>query len=206
MPQRHPEPDCPCCRSPAPATGRRAALAGALGLLSASVAGRALFAQIPSDAQRARPQPGDVLVRTTGGERKPLTVADIGLGEKPITAWPFAPETGTLRSASRLNKVLVLRLDPESLEEQTKADAAGGVIAYSAICPHTGCEVANWLAEAQLLECPCHFSHYDPKARAKVLSGPSPRRLAALPLTVDGDGRLVVAQPFIGRVGIQQPT
>jgi len=36
-----------------------------------------------------------------------------------------------------------------------------------------------------------------------VIAGPSPRGLAALPLRVD-DGKLVVARPFIGRLGIQQ--
>jgi rieske iron-sulfur protein len=159
---------------------------------------------VAPEAARARPQPGDVLVRVAGDERRPLTVADVPLGQKPAMVWPLEPATDLVRSGSRLNKVLVLRLDPESLDEPTKAGAAGGVVAYSAICPHTGCEVANWLADAQLLECPCHFSHYDPRAGAKVLSGPSPRRLAALPLTADGDGRLVVAKPFAGRVGIQQ--
>jgi rieske iron-sulfur protein len=38
---------------------------------------------------------------------------------------------------------------------------------------------------------------------AKVVGGPAPRRLPALPLKID-DGRLVVAKPFIGRPGFQQ--
>jgi Rieske Fe-S protein len=206
MPQRNPEPACLRCRSPNSAIGRRTALAGAVGLLSTGVAARSSFAQIPSDAERARPQAGDVLVKMVGDDRRPLTVADLPVGDKPIIAWPFDPATGTLRSASRLNKVLVLRLDPEGFDEPTRADAADGVLAYSAICPHTGCEVANWQAEAQILECPCHFSHYDPKAGAKVLSGPSPRRLAALPLSAAEGGKLVVAKPFTGRVGVQQQT
>ena len=81
--------------------------------------------------------------------------------------------------------------------------AADGVVAYSAICPHTGCEVVNWSADRQILECPCHNSQYDPKAGARVIGGPSPRGLAALPLRV-ADGKLTVARPFIGRLGIQQ--
>ena len=68
------------------------------------------------------------------------------------------------------------------------ARAADGVVAYSAICPHTGCEVVNWAADRQILECPCHNSQYDPKAGARVIAGPSPRGLAALPLRVT-DGR-----------------
>jgi hypothetical protein len=38
---------------------------------------------------------------------------------------------------------------------------------------------------------------------AKVVSGPSPRRLPALPLKSQ-EGRLVVAKPFTGRAGFQQ--
>jgi rieske iron-sulfur protein len=182
---------------------RRAALAGAFGLCASTGAGP-LLAQIAPEATRLRPRPGDFLVRDSGGERRPLTKADVPLGQKQTIAWPLEPQTQTVRSGSRLNKVLVLRLDPATLDPGTKENSADGVLAYSAICPHTGCEVANWLAGPQILECPCHFSHYDPKAGAKVLSGPSPRRLAALPLDADGDGRLVVAKPFVGRVGIQQ--
>jgi len=54
-----------------------------------------------------------------------------------------------------------------------------------------------------LLECPCHYSTYDPKDGAKVVSGPAPRRLPALPLKLV-DARLVVAKPFTGRAGFQQ--
>jgi Rieske Fe-S protein len=52
-----------------------------------------------------------------------------------------------------------------------------------------------------LLECSCHYSHYDPRAAAAVIDGPAPRPLAALPLKIV-DGKLAVAKPFTGRVGI----
>jgi rieske iron-sulfur protein len=182
---------------------RRAALAGIVGLCTSFVP-RQVLPQVSPEAVRARPQPGDVLVRAAGDEHRPLTVADIALGEKPVVAWPLDPASDTLRNGSRLNKILILRLDADGFDPPTKANAADGVLAYSAICPHTGCDVANWLAEPQILECPCHFSHYDPKAGAKVISGPSPRRLAALPLAADGDSKLTVATPFIGRLGVVQ--
>ena len=113
------------------------------------------------------------------------------------------PAGNVVRDGSRLNKVLLVRLDPAVLDPQTEERAADGVVAYSAICPHTGCEVVNWSADRQILECPCHNSQYDPKAGARVIAGPSPRSLAALPLRV-ADGKLTVARPFIGRLGIQQ--
>jgi rieske iron-sulfur protein len=61
--------------------------------------------------------------------------------------------------------------------------------------------VNGWAADQQLLECSCHYSHYDPRAAAAVVDGPAPRPLAALPLKIV-DGKLAVAKPFTGRVGI----
>jgi rieske iron-sulfur protein len=203
MRHSRPEGDRLTCPPAGAAIGRRTALAGAVGLC-ASLGALPAQTQTAPEATRTRPQPGDVLVRVGSDDRRPLSVADVPLGEKPVMVWPLDPATDTLRSGSRLNKVLVLRLEPEGFDAQTRGFAAEGVLAYSAICPHTGCEVSNWQAEPPLLECPCHYSHYDPKAGAKVLSGPSPRRLAALPLTLQADSRLAVAQPFVGRVGFQQ--
>ena len=44
----------------------------------------------------------------------------------------------------------------------------------------------------------------DPSDGARVVGGPAPWQLAALPLRLD-EGRLIVAGEFIGRVGFQQP-
>ena len=114
------------------------------------------------------------------------------------------PATNTVRNGSRLNEVLLLRLDPEGFDAETKERAPDGVVGYSAICVHTGCDVTIWDPARQLLQCPCHYSTHDPKQAAKVVSGPAPRRrLPALPLKMV-DGRLVIAKPFTGRVGFQQ--
>jgi Rieske Fe-S protein len=176
--------------------GRRALLGTGFGLV-----GRAAGAQ--TDGELERPQPGDLLVRVGSTEPIPLKPEDLVVGAGQVLAWPIDPAGNVVRSGSRLNKVLLVRLDPAGLDERTGQFAADGVVAYSAICPHTGCEVVNWSAEQQILECPCHNSQYDPKAGARVVGGPSPRSLAALPLRI-GDGKLTVARPFVGRLGIQQ--
>ena len=134
---------------------------------------------------------------------EPLKPDDLPLDSKQTFAWPMVPTTSTMRNGSRLNKVLLLRLDPEGFDPETKEHAADGVVAYSAICVHTGCDVTNWHPDQQLFECPCHYSTYDPKEDAKVVSGPAPRRLPALPLKIV-DSRLAVAKPFTGRAGFQQ--
>jgi rieske iron-sulfur protein len=179
--------------------GRRVALE--LGLCFA-LAPRLALAQ--TEPARERPKENDLLVNVTAAAAlEPLKPDDLSLDGKQTLAWPMDPETKTLRNGSRLNKVLLLRLDPEGFDSETKERAAEGVVAYSAICPHTGCDVTNWHPDRQLLECPCHYSTYDPKEEAKVVSGPSPRRLPALPLKI-ADGKLAVAKPFIGRPGFQQ--
>ena len=107
-----------------------------------------------------------------------------------------------MSSGSRLNRILLVRLDPEKLSPETRSRAAEGVVAYTAICTHTGCEVIDWLSDEQLLHCPCHYTKFDPKDGARVVDGPAPRPLPALPLQIV-DGRLAVAKPFTTRVGFE---
>ena len=178
--------------------GRRAALE--LGLCLA-LAPRLALAQ--TEPARERPREGDLLVGVSASSAEPLKPDDLPLDGKQTFAWPMDPGSKTVRNGSRLNKVLLLRLDPEVFDSETKERTAEGVVGYSAICPHTGCDVTNWHPDRRLLAGPCHYSIYDPKEAAKVVSGPSPRRLPALPLKID-DGRIVVVKPFIGRPGFQQ--
>jgi Rieske Fe-S protein len=179
---------------------RRELLRSGLGIGVALAASRG-WAQ--PDPAHERPKEGDLLVRVGNQSPTPLALEDLVPGAGQIMAWPMEPAGNVVRDGSRLNKVLLLRLDPAVLDPPTAARAANGVVAYSAICPHTGCEVVNWLPDKQILDCPCHNSEYDPKAGARVTSGPSPRGLAALPLRIV-DGKLSVARPFIGKLGIQQ--
>ena len=61
---------------------------------------------------------------------------------------------------------------------------------------------SQWLEpEQKIFECSCHYSHYNPREGASVMGGPATRPLAALPLKI-AEGKLVVAKPFTGRVGI----
>ena len=152
-----------------------------------------------ADPADERPKAGDQLVAIGATEPVALSPADIPATQ--ILAWPMEPGSNIVRSGSRLNKVLLVRLDPATLAGSTLERSADGVVAYSAICPHAGCEVDGWVAEQRILECPCHSSRYDPRNAAAIIEGPTPRALAALPLKII-NGKLTVAQPFIGRVGI----
>jgi len=173
-----------------PAVGRRAVLKGGLAAgLGLTLAG---VAAGQDDPAAVRPKPGDLLVRDGDDSKAPLTPADIVADAKPTVAWPMEPNEKIVRSASRFNRLVIVRV------------GAGdeGVFAHTAICTHDGCEVTDWVAGEHMLSCPCHYSKFDPKDGGRVVSGPAPRALPALPLTV-ADGRLVVAKPFTSRVGFE---
>ena len=159
-----------------------------------------LFGQ--SDAASALPKTGDFLIRAGVADAPPLTPGDIAPNEAPTTAWAMDPIDKTVRNGSRLNAVLLTRIDPSRLSALSRSRAAEGVVAYTAICTHSGCEVSDWLEDGQILSCPCHDSRFDPKDEGKVVDGPAPRALPALPLKV-ADGKLVVAGPFTSRVGFE---
>lgn len=156
-----------------------------------------------AEARSARPRVGDRFVFAKG-ERKGQVVApsDLLVGGPPVITYPADAETGLVRDGSRLNEVLLIRLESDGLSPEMRSYAADGIVGYSAICTHEGCEVSAWRPEAQILECPCHASLFDLKDGARVVSGPARKRLSRLPLKVV-DGALVAGGGFSGRVGFQ---
>jgi len=188
---------------------RRTLLLGALATTACLGCSTQAHAGEDAPGSDERPQKGDVLVFSEGdNEGKPVPAADLPAGGPPVHAWPKDPKTSVVRSGSRLNEILIIRLDPAELDEQTRARAVDGIIAYSAICSHAGCPVTAWvksdIGDKEVFKCMCHNSEYDPRAGAQVVFGPAPRRLAALPLAL-ADGSISVAGNFIGKVGGAQP-
>lgn len=180
------------------APSRRLLLQGAAAAVAGWLTPAAASAQ---EASSTRPTRGDLLVKHGDATAKPLTPSDIVTGT-PTLAWPMAPD-GTVRNRSRLNRLVLVRLDAATLGERTRPRAADGIVAYSAVCTHTGCEVGSFLADEQALYCECHQSKFDPRDEARVTDGPAPRNLPALPLAV-ADARLTVAGPFSARPGFEQ--
>jgi len=171
--------------------GRRELLKGGIGAgIGLGLAPRLAAGQ--DDPAAVRPKPGDFLVLDGDETRTPLMPADIVAGAKPTVAWAMDPNGKIVRSASRFNKLVVVRIGP--------GDEA--VFANTIICTHDGCDVTEWIGEERMLSCPCHYSKFDPKDSGRVVSGPAPRALPSLPLTV-ADGKLVVARPFTSRVGFE---
>lgn len=204
----HPAPQC--CQSIEPGGTDQPACAGRRTLIKATVAGVFLGLQadlqhaLAAEAQELRPSRGDRLASVdASGTPAALRVADIVAGSKPVHAFPLDPASGTLRDGSRFNKVLLMRFDLASLDEETRARSADGVLAFSAICTHEGCDVTEYVPEEKALMCFCHFSKFAPCEAGRVLGGPAPRNLPYLPLR-NNAGELEVIGAFSAAPGAKK--
>jgi rieske iron-sulfur protein len=193
---------CQECRTSRP-LNRRTLLKSVLGAgVSLHLTG--LVTHAADDPKKMRPQVGDLLVFSLGDRQgQVITPQDIPVGGPPIIAYAMEPGTQTVRDGSRLNRVLLVHLTPADFTEATRPATADGIVGYSAVCTHTGCDVVGWQSNTKELLCPCHASAFDSKDRARVRGGPAPRALPLLPLQL-ADGKLIVAGPFSGRVGADQ--
>jgi len=187
-----PHATCGCSHtSPADAQRRRVIRIAALGLAAplglatwpaqASVVGARL---VEEDAE---------------GKPMPLRPSDLRVG-KPVVVFPFDAKTEAMRDETRLNKIVLIRLPEADMTPETRALSAGGVLAYSAICTHQGCDVKTWMDKEKALVCYCHSSKFALLDRGNVISGPASRPLPAIPLTLDGD-HLVIAGAFTATPG-----
>lgn len=65
-----------------------------------------------------------------------------------------------------------------------------GIVAYSAVCTHFAC-IVGWDPERGEIYCPCHDGFFNP-ADGSVISGPPPRALDVIAVTVDEDGQITI--------------
>ncbi len=73
--------------------------------------------------------------------------------------------------------------------------------AYSRVCTHAGCAVAQYEDQALILLCPCHQSNFDLTNGCAPLGGPAARPLPQLPLAIDANGFLVAQRDFDQPIG-----
>ncbi len=182
-----PHAPCGCCAAEAiDAPRRRVIQIAAVGLAAPlAVATRPAVAAVS----------GDRLVEEDAeGAPQPLRLSDLKPG-KPVLAFPFDAKTGKPRNETRLNKIVLVRLPEAEMTPATRARAAGGVLAYSAICTHQACDVKTWMSKEKVLVCFCHSSKFNLFDDGKVVGGPANRALPSVPLKLDGD-QLVIDGSF----------
>src|SRR3954451_16046273 len=129
---------------------RRALILTALATGACLASSRSSIAEEDLPGSNERPQKGDVLV-SSEGERagEVIKPEDLKAGGPPVRAWPKDPKTSVVRKGSRLNEVLVVKLDPAELDEETRSRSTDGIVGYSAICSHAGCPITAWVKAAQ---------------------------------------------------------
>ena len=166
-----------------------------------SIMATGLVSPIALTPGSANAQPAAQLLVDAGAEAdfKPQRPADIQM-MKPILAFPFDAETGTPKKESRLTKMVVIRLPEEKMTPETRARSVSGVVAYSSICTHQGCDVKTWMSKENVLACYCHASKFDLFDGAKVVAGPASSALRAIPLALDGEF-LSIAAPLPPKAG-----
>ena len=186
-----------------PCAARRRLLTGSTALALCAHALPGFAAGADADAEKRPPQPGDELVLPSYEDGRLLAAADLVAGGDPVLVYPRDPITGVVRERSRLNQILVVRLDL-ALDETTRNAAADDVVAYSAVCTHTACGVTGWKSEVSHFVCPCHQSEFAAARHGTRVAGPAPRALPLLPIRVS-DERYLVAGAFSSRVGASKP-
>ena len=156
------------------------------------------IALTPGSAQ-AKPEAQLLVDAGAEADFKPLRPADIQMA-KPILAFPFDAATEKPKNESRLNKIVVIRLPEEKMTPETRARSVSGVVAYSSICTHQGCDVKTWMSKESVLACYCHASKFDLFDGAKVVAGPASSALRAIPLVLNGEF-LSIAAPLPPKAG-----
>lgn len=184
----------PCCGPTA--TQVNALRRRVIRIAAAGLAAPLAFAAWPA----AESLVGDCLVEEDAeGAPAPLRIADLKPG-KPMVAFPFDAKRNAPRNESRLNKIVLIRLPEADMSAETRARAAGGVLAYSAVCTHRACDVKTWLSKEKALVCYCHSSKFALLDGGAVTAGPALRALPAIPLALEGD-QLVIAGAFTATPG-----
>ncbi|MFK7602324.1 ubiquinol-cytochrome c reductase iron-sulfur subunit [Deinococcus sp. SM5_A1] len=146
------------------------------------------------------PVPGDILVHADPAREGQLVkVSD--LSEKLVRAWPQGKDkegNNLIRKGDPNNVLAIYRFAPGKIRTPTNLEATINtqIVAYSDICTHAGCSVADDDQQAGQMKCPCHSGQYDPTRGCIVTGGPPPRPLAQLPIKQQGD-HLVVSEFFL---------
>ncbi len=152
------------------------------------------------------PAKGDHLVAADGDAKSPpLTVDSIKMGGDIVTAIAVTA-AGVAKSDSRFAKLILFKFDPKDIDDASKPMSVDGIMAFSAICTHQGCELNAWDPSTDILRCFCHGSEFKPEKGGQVAHGPAVKQLPMLPLTKGDGGKLMVADGFTAQPGPPQKT
>jgi ubiquinol-cytochrome c reductase iron-sulfur subunit len=157
------------------------------------------------------PTPGDKLSQTLwekgtalvidGPDARRIKASDLEFGSVVHVLPEGLEKAEHLLDEKAKAPVLLMRLDPSLLSEESRAGSYNGIVAYSKICTHMGCPVALYEQQTHHLLCPCHQSTFDLTKNCEVIFGPAKRALPQLDIEVDAEGYLVARSGFKEPVG-----
>ena len=110
-------------------------------------------------------------------------------------------ENEVLRRKYRLNRLLVMKLDPAEMTDDTRARSAEGVLVFSALCTHRACTIKSWMADERHMRCHCHLSQFAALDEGRVMNGPAKRHLPMVPVAIDEEGYVVATDTFTAKPG-----
>ena len=194
----------------------RNTMIGALGMLGlpAVVALRDLgpLPDVENTLEKTFWKPGTRIVNDVTG--RPIKPSDMEVGglvnaEPEGLVHPYAGERegveyvegGQLLIEKSKAAVIVVRMEPKDVTEETNNWGVEGIVAYSKICTHVGCPISLWEQQTHHLLCPCHQSTFDLADKGRVVFGPAARALPQLEIEVGPDGYLVAVDDFHEPVG-----
>lgn len=148
-----------------------------------------------------RPRRSYFTTAWTAGARL-VTVDGSPLGRDSLRVGSFVVAFPEGHTDAADSQVMLVRLGEAFRPEPGREDwSPEGYVAYSRVCTHAGCSVAQYEDERRLLLCPCHQSAFDILHGARPMSGPAARPLPQLPLAIDAQGGLVAQSDFQEPVG-----
>ena len=127
-----------------------------------------------SEDDDERPQIGDLLVVSEGEHQGAVFKPDdLKLGGPPVHAWSKDSKTSVVSNGSRLNEILVIRLDPGELDEETGRCCANRSGGHSGVS-YAGCCATGWLKAEQgdkdILKGFCYNSEFNPSRSGAPLA------------------------------------